>query len=119
MVIMDPEEYRKKLERDILSIIEEKLKNGQMNAERAKGIARLVLDILHPPLTLEQIYKIAPTLDDQFSELTAAVLPVIQDHDEKIKQTVVEHVNKLLKEHKIDEAHMLLKKANDGDITAL
>lgn len=46
---MDPEAYRKKLELDILKIIEEKLRNGQMDAERAKSIARMVLDKLHPP----------------------------------------------------------------------
>ena len=60
---MDAEEYRKKLEIDILKIMEEKLQKGEMTAERARAIARMVLDALHPPLTIEQIYKIAPTLD--------------------------------------------------------
>ena len=59
---MDPEEYRKKLEREILEVIEEKLKNGQMDAERAKAIAQMVLSKLHPPLTLEKIRQIAVCL---------------------------------------------------------
>ncbi len=63
---MDPEEYRKNLERNILAIIEQKLKNGQMDPERAASIARMVLDRLHPPLTLEQIYEIAPSLVASF-----------------------------------------------------
>jgi len=105
------EEYRKKLERDILAIIEEKLKNGQMDAERAKGIARLVLDKLHPPLTLEQIYQIAPTLDDHFAELAAAVLPVMQEHNEKVRTIVTQHAQKLIKLGKIDEASQVLKQA--------
>ncbi len=112
---MDAEEYRKKLELDILKIIEEKLQKGQMDAERAKAIARMVLDALHPPLTLEQIYKIAPTLDDHFTELTAAVLPVMHEHDEKIKVIVTEHAQRLIKQGKIEEATSVLKQATDKE----
>lgn len=110
---MDAEEYRKKLEQDILSIIEEKLRNGQMDAARARAIARMVLDKLHPPLTLEQIYSIAPTLDDEFSELSRAVLPIISAHDEEIKNTVLQHVEKLLGSEKFDEAYRTLKEATN------
>lgn len=111
---MDAEEYRKRIELDILSIIEEKLKNGQMDADRARNIARMVLNKLHPPLTLEQIYQIVPTLDDHFLELAQAILPVMRDHDEQIKRIVSQHADKLIKEGKINEAIVLLKDANDG-----
>lgn len=108
---MDAEEYRKKIEQDILKILEEKLRNGQMDAKRAQAIARMVLDKLHPPLTLEQIYAIAPTLDDEFSELSRAVLPIIKEHDEQIRSIVVQHVEKLIGSGKLDEAYMALKEA--------
>lgn len=110
---MDSEEYRKKIELDILKIIEEKLANGQMDTERAKAIARMVLDKLHPPLTLEQIYQIVPTLDDHFTELAQAVLPVIQEHDKTISTIVSEHAEKLIKMGKIDEANTILKQATN------
>src|SRR3989338_2836931 len=113
---MDPEAYRKKLELDILTIIEEKLRNGQMDAERAKAIARMVLDKLHPPLTLEQIHQIAPTLDDHFTELAVAVLPDLLDHEEEVKKIVSEHAEKLIKSGKIDEALSALKQANKGQV---
>ncbi len=109
---MDPEEYRKQLERNILLIMEEKLQNGEMDADRARAIARMLLDKLHPPLTLEQIYKIAPTLDDHFTELVKAVLPVLQDHEEETKHIVSEHAEKLIKSGKFDEATTILKQAN-------
>jgi thioredoxin-like negative regulator of GroEL len=115
---MDPEEYRKQLERNILAIIEEKLQKGQMDTERAKAIARMVLDSLHPPLTLEQIYQIAPTFDDHFKELAVAVLPVIQEHEEKIRTIVTEYAQKLIKEGKIDEATKILKQATQGESKA-
>jgi len=110
---MDPEEYRKKLEIDILKIMEEKLIAGEMDADRARLIARMVLDKLHPPLTLEQIHQIAPTLDDEFAELTKAVLPVLQDHEEEVKRIVTEHAEKLIKQGKFDEATLVLKQATN------
>lgn len=51
-----------------------------MDTERAKAIARMLLDKLHPPLTLEQIYQIAPT-----------------------------HAQKLIKQGKIEEATSVMK----------
>jgi hypothetical protein len=108
---MDAEEYRKKIERDILVILEEKLRKGQMDAHRVQAIARMVLDKLHPPLTLEQIYAIAPTLDDEFSELSRAVLPITKEHDEKVRNIVSEHAGKLIASGKLDEAYKILKAA--------
>lgn len=109
---MDPEEYRKKIERDILEIMEEKLRNGEMDAERAKAIAKMVLEKLHPPLTLEQIYIVVPTLDDHFTELTKAVLPIIQDHDDQVKDIISKHAEKLITSGKVEEAYKILKQAN-------
>lgn len=111
---MDPEEYRKKIEQDILDIIEQKLKSGDMSVERAREIARFVLDKLHPPLTLEQIYQIAPSLDDHFTELAKAILPVVQEHDDKVKAIVAEHAEKLIKSGKLEDALALLKNSNNN-----
>ena len=109
---MDSEEYRKKLELEILEVIEQKLKNGQMDANRAKAIARMVLDKLHPPLTLEQIQQIAPTLDDEFKELSIAIVPVLADREEEASRIVTEHAEKLIKSGKIEDALSLLQNKN-------
>lgn len=110
-ISVDAEEYRINLERNILIIIEERLKNGKMDTARAKAIARMVLDKLHPPLTLEEIYEIAPSLDDHFTELASAILPIVEEHDEKVKKIVTEHVQQLINSGKIEEATSLLRKA--------
>lgn len=112
---MDPEEIRKKLELDILQVIEQKLTSGEMNVERAQAIARMVLDRLHPPLSLEQIYTVAPTLDDEFAELATAVLPVLEMHEDEVKRVVSEHAQNLIKSGKFEEARELLKKTNQDD----
>lgn len=111
---MDSEEYRKKVELDILRVIEEKLQKGQMDVQRAKAIARMVLDKLHPPLSLEYIYQIVPTLDDHFAELSKAVLPVIKDHDNELKNIIAVHAEKLIEQGKFDEATKVLKQATEN-----
>ncbi len=112
---MTAEEQRKKIELDILSIIEEKLANGQMDTDRAKAIARMVLDKLHPPLTLEQIYKILPILDDHFTELAQAVLPIMREHREAVDKVITAHAEKLIKLGDIDKATRLLKQATQSE----
>ncbi|HVZ66813.1 MAG TPA: hypothetical protein VG917_00995 [Patescibacteria group bacterium] len=109
---MDSEEKRKELERNILKIMGERLAKGQMTPERAQSIARMLMDKLHPPLTLEQLYKIAPTLDDEFRELGEAIIPIMKEHDDVLKSVVASHAEKLLKSGKIEEAQKVLKDAS-------
>lgn len=113
---MDAEEYRKKLELDILKIIEEKLINGEMTPERAQAIARMLLQKLHPPLTLEQIHQIAPTLDDHFTELAQAVLPVIADHQQEVEKIVKEHAVRLINSGKFNEASSVMKQTMNSSV---
>lgn len=113
---MDPEEKRKELEFEVLKIIEEKLSTGQMDLPRAKEIARMILDKLHPPLSLEQLYQIAPTLDDHFAELTRAVLPLMQENESQIREVVTKHAEQLLKSGKISEATAVIKQATQPQI---
>lgn len=112
---MDPEEYQKKIEEDILKIIQERLEVGKMDADRARKIARLVLDKLRPGMSLEQIYEVVPTLDDEFTELASIVLPIAKERDEEIKQIVVNQVEKLIKSGRIGEASEILKKIKEKE----
>src|ERR1035437_9100203 len=102
---MDSEEYRKNIEKKILQLIEEKLITGQMDASRAQAIARMVLDKLHPHMTIEEIYRIVPTLDDHFSELCEVVQSIVYLHDEKIKQAIAIFAENLMHQGKIAEAY--------------
>ena len=113
---MDNEEYRKKIELKILQIIEERLKIRQMDATKAKEIAKYILNSLHPHMRLTQIHDVVQNFDDHFSELVPIVLEVSRDYDEKIKKAVVDNVEILLKQKKINEANILLKKAVNKEI---
>lgn len=107
---MDPEDYRKKLEVDILKIIEEKLQKGEMDVIRAQTIAKMVLFKLHPPLSLEQIYEIAPTLDDEFIELSMTIAPIIKAQRGEIEKVVTQHALKLIHSGKFGEAIVQIQK---------
>ena len=108
---MDTEEYRKKIELEILEIIEQKLKARQMNAQRAKEVAQYVLGTLRPHMDINQIHAVVQNFDDHFPELIPVVLQVSNDYEEQVKKVVTEHVGNLLKQNKIDEASDILKKA--------
>lgn len=108
---MDTEEYRKKIEQEVLDIIEQKLKDRQMSAERAREIARYVLQALHPRMDMNQIHAVVQNFDDYFPELIPIVIKVSNDYEEKVKKVVGEHVGNLLKQNKITEASTLLNKA--------
>src|SRR3989344_6893502 len=110
---MDTEEYRKKIEKEVLEILEQRLIAGKMDAQRARDIAKFILESLHPHMTIDEIYKAVQTFDDHFQELIAVVLPVANEHEDKIRQIVTSHVNKLIKDKKVNEANVLLKKAID------
>ena len=113
---MDTEEYRKKIELEILEIIEQKLKAKQMNAQRAKEVAQYILSTLHPHMDINQIHTVVQDFDDHFPELVPVVLEVSRDYDERIKKAVVDHVGTLLKQGKIDEANTILKQATNKQI---
>lgn len=113
---MDDEEYRKKIELEILQIIKDNLKARQMDENRAKEIATYILNSLHPHMTFNQIHDLVQNFDDHFSELIPVVLEVSRDYEEKVKNAVVNHVGILLRQGKIDEANVLLKRATNKEI---
>ncbi len=113
---MNPNKYRKDIERKILEIIEIKLKSGEMTPSRAKEIAQYILHLLHPSLSLDEIYIKVQDFDIHFPELIPAKLAFINDYDEKIKQLVANQVQKLMQEKRVNEADTLLRKAIDKQI---
>lgn len=77
---MDNEEYRKKVELEILQIIEESLKVHQIDVNRAREIARYILSSLHPQMTLSQIHAVVQQFEDHFPELIPVVVKASQDY---------------------------------------
>lgn len=113
---MNTEEYRKKIEEEILEIMRNKLIEEKIDANRAIEIAKYIVSTLHPHMTLEQIHQVSKDFDKHFSELMPIVTEIQRDYDHKVKEAVTHHVSRLLKNNKIDEANSLLKKATGGEV---
>ena len=76
---------REQLEAMIVTAIKNKLEHGEISGDRAKEIARIILDMLPENITPEQLAIIIPQLDDQIDELSDVVLTVLHDKDERLK----------------------------------
>lgn len=113
---MDPDEYLKKIENDILDIISAKITARKMDAVRARALARYILDNLKPGMSLDQIREIAKDFDKYFPELIPVAMAIHSDYEEQIKELVLSHVTNLLKENKFEEAHAVVKKTLNGEI---
>ena len=108
---MDTEPYRKKIEKEILAIIEMHLISGDMDAQRARQIAIYILETLKPHMTLDQIQAVAKNFDEHFPELIPVEIQITNDYDNIVKNAVEKHVANLIKQNRIDDANALLKKA--------
>lgn len=109
---MDAEEYRKKIEWDILHIIESKLIAQEMKAPRAKEIANYILASLHPHMPLKEIYKAVLNFDQHFAELVPIVKAVRFDAEQELRDRIAVHAGVLLKKKRTAEAAQLLGAAN-------
>lgn len=113
---MDPDEYLKKIENDILDIISAKITARKMDAVRARALARYILENLKPGMDLEEIKTAAKDFDKYFPELIPVAIAIHSDYEEQIKDLVLSHVTNLLKENKLEEARDIVKKTLKGDV---
>jgi hypothetical protein len=105
------QELKEQLQQKIVDIITSKLASGEMNQDRAKEIAKHVLDVLPEEVSYQKLMEIIPTLDDHFFELSEAVIPIMVEYEKKVKAIINEKIAALLKMNKFDEALDYTKKA--------
>ena len=104
---MSPDDIRQQIELQVVELIKEKLEQGLMTESRGQQISTAVLTILSPGMTLEELFKAIPRLDDTFPELSPIVLPYIRNYEERITGQAREKVRELIKEGKFDAAAKL------------
>ena len=104
-------ELREKVQSEIVKVITERLEKGEMTEERAKQIAQMVLQQLPENINHQKLIEVIPTLDDHFQELAVAIVPIMVEYEEKMKQVVDKKLKELLDANKLDEALDVTKKA--------
>ena len=104
-------ELRDRVQSAIVKVITDQLEKGEMTEERAKQIAKIVLEQLPENISYQKLIEIIPKLDDHFSELTVAIVPIMVEYEEKMKQVVNKKISELMQANKLDEALEVTKKA--------
>ena len=105
------EEIKEQLQSKIVEIITSKLESGEITQDRAKEIAKFVLDQLPDGVSYQKLMEIVPKLDDHFHELSEAVVPIMVDYEKKMKAIIEDRISTLLKANKLDEALDITQKA--------
>lgn len=108
---MTPDDIRQQIELSVVELIKAKLSDGTMTEERAQDISQLVLDLLKPSMSFEELYKVIPKLDDRFQELAPVVLPYVQDYEERIVKQAQKGVQNLMRQGQYDAAATLAQQA--------
>jgi len=104
------EEFRKYIEVEVLRVIRDLADGGAITKERIQEIARLTLTLIHPGMTIEQLYNNAVKLDDSHSELAPVVFKIMKEYEDRYSQKAINAVSGLIKDGKYDEAQDLVKK---------
>lgn len=100
-----------KVHTSIVDVITKGIENGTISDERAKEIARVVLERLPENISYDELIRIIPKLDDDFQELSTAIVPIMLEYETKLRTVVNEKISHLLKQQKFKEAHDLAKRA--------
>ncbi len=108
---MNSNDYRRNIESQVLIVIYERLKAGQMDARRAHELAEYILKVLPNSITVNEIYKTAHFLKDSFVELSGVSATVLNDYEEKVKDAVLPQIRELMKQGRFENATILLRRA--------
>ncbi len=113
---MSPDDIREQVEADIVDFIKAKVEAEEMTEDRAQSLAQLVLDRLKPGMSLEEVYKALPHLDDTFTEISHIIVPYLRDYEEGVTKPAIEQVSSLIKNGHYKEAQELADRVIRQDV---
>lgn len=104
------EEFRKYIEIETLKIIKKLAEEGKTEKEKIQAIAQRTLELIKPGMTIEELYRNAVKLDDNFSELAPLVYVIMKQYEEKYEKKALEQVSQLVRAKQYDQAQEMVKK---------
>lgn len=113
---MSPDDIRSQIELKVVEMLKEAIARGTMTEERAQAVSQHVLDTLQPGMSLEELYRAIPKLDDTFPELSPLVLPILKEYEENVNKKAMESVRELIRQGQYDAAEKLGKRAVNQEI---
>jgi hypothetical protein len=106
---MNPQDLRQSVELKAVELIKTRLENGTITEDRAQELSQLVLDTIHPNMSVEELYRAIPKLDDTAPELSPVVLPVVRQYEQTVGKRAEENVRSLIRTGQYDAAVKLAK----------
>lgn len=113
---MTPDDIREQIEADIVDLIKQKVEAEEMSEERAQTLAQMILERLKPGMSLEELYKTLPHLDDNFSEISHVVVPYLRDYEDGVAKPAIAQVQQLIKAGQYKEAQELADRVIKQDV---
>ncbi len=110
------DDIRQDIELNVVELLKKLVEEGSITEERSQQIAKIVLDTLAPGMTLSELYKAIPRLDDTASELSPVILPYLRQYEEHITKKARENVQNLIRLGQYDAASDLAKKTIDQEV---
>jgi phosphate uptake regulator len=81
----------------IVRELAEKLKAGEITGDRAKEIAKIVLEMVPEDIVKEKLVKIIPQLEDKISEPVGVVYQILSGKDDQEKSRKLEHLRNMIR----------------------
>ena len=95
------------LERDIATLLIDRLEHLELTLDRASQIAQFILAHLPDSLTDEQVLQIIPSLDDRFYELAGIVYKYLLSYEDKYQNVARIQLEELIRHKHFTDASKL------------
>lgn len=113
---MSPDEIREDIELKIVELIKQLLEDGTITEARAQQLSTIALQTLTPGMSLEELYRAIPALDNHATELAPIVIPYMREYEENITRRAQTSVEELIKQGQYDAAIKLAKQATTREV---
>jgi len=104
-------EMREQVQKAVVGIITNGLKEGSISEDRAKLIAKMILEKLPEGMSFEDFIAILPKLDDDYEEIAGVVVPLMEQYEKITRDDNDKKITELIKSGKINEALNLTNQA--------
>ncbi len=113
---MTPDDAREEIELKVVELIKTNVEAGTMTEARGQQISQIVLELLTPGMTWEQLYKAIFKLDDSCTELSPIVLPYAQSYEKNIANKASDMVASYIRVGNYDAAVKLAEQVVNEDV---
>lgn len=113
---MSPDDIRQEIELKVVEFLKEKATDGTITEERSQQIAQRVLEVLQPGMSLEELYRTIPKLDDTCPEISFIIVPYLRQYEDRIASAAQATVSNLIKEGQYESASNIAQKVIKQDV---